>query len=41
MAVDVSFVGSVKLDEHKDLAEIRNDDPPFQSYPELESARGF
>lgn len=38
---DVGFVGSVKLDEHKDLAEIPNDDPRFQSYPELEGTRGF
>ena len=40
-ALGVGFVGSVKLDEHKDLAEIRNDDPRFQSYPELEGTRGF
>jgi len=34
-------VGSVKLDEHKDLAEIPNDDPRFESYPELEGTQGF
>lgn len=37
----VGFVGSVKLDEHKDLAETPNDDPRFQSYPELEGTQGF
>jgi transposase len=40
-ALEVGFVGSVKLDEHKDLAEIPNDDPCFQSYPELEGTKGF
>jgi transposase len=40
-ALGVGFVGSVKLDEHKDLAEIPNDDPRFQSYPELEGTKGF
>lgn len=40
-ALGVGFVGSVKLDEHKDLAEIRNDDPRFQDYPELEGTRAF
>jgi transposase len=27
--LDLKFVGSVKLDEHKDLAEVPNDDPRF------------
>ena len=27
--LDLKFVGSVKLDEHKDLAEMPNDDPRF------------
>lgn len=40
-ALEVGFVGSVKLDEHKDLVEVPNDDPRFQSYPELEGTRGF
>ena len=40
-SLEVGFVGSVKLDEHKDLAEIPNDDPRFQSYPELEGTKGF
>lgn len=40
-ALGVGFVGSVKLDEHKDLVEIRNDDPRFQSYPGLEGTRGL
>jgi len=37
----VGFVGSVKLDEHKDLAEISNNDPRLKSYSELEGTKGF
>lgn len=40
-SLGVGFVGSVKLDEHKDLAEIPNNDPRFQSYSELEGTKGF
>lgn len=32
----LNFVGSVKLDEHKDLAQISNDDPAFVACPEAE-----
>ena len=41
--MQIGFVGSVKLDEHKDLAQIPNKDDRFQSYPlkRLEGTRGF
>jgi transposase len=42
-SLNLKFVGSVKLDEHKELADIPNDDPrliPCQS-EELESTRAF
>jgi len=41
--LQIGFVGSVKLDEHKDLAQIPNKDDRFQSYPlkRLEGTRGF
>ncbi len=39
----LTFVGFVKLDEHKDLAQISNKDNRFQSYPlkRLEGTKGF
>lgn len=39
----LKFVGSVKLDEHKYLAEISNDDPSFVPCrsPELEGTKAF
>ena len=42
-SLQIGFVGSVKLDEHKDLAQIPNKDDRFKSYPlkRLEGTRGF
>ena len=42
-SLKIGFVGSVKLDEHKDLAHISNKDNRFQSYllKRLEGTKGF
>jgi len=42
-SLQIGFVGSVKLGEHKDLAQIPNKDDRFQSYPleRLEGTKGF
>ncbi|MHC1726765.1 MAG: hypothetical protein AB9866_12275 [Syntrophobacteraceae bacterium] len=42
-SLQMKFVGSVKLDEHKDLAQISNNDPLFVSCPpkELEGTKAF
>ena len=42
-SLEIGFVGSVKLEEHKDLAEISNKDDRFQPYPlkRLEGTKGF
>jgi len=42
-ALKLKFVGSVKLDEHKDLAEIPHDDPRFVACgnPRLEGTKAF
>ena len=39
----LKFVGAVKLDQHKELAEVSNDDPCFVpcSSPELEGTKAF
>jgi transposase len=41
--LELKFVGAVKLDQHRDLAEVPNDDPRFTqcSAPELEGTRTF
>jgi len=42
-SLKMKFVGSVKLDEHKDLARISNNDPRFVSFgpDELEGTKAF
>jgi len=42
-SLQIGFVGSVKLDGHKDLAQISNNDSRFQSYTlkRLEGTKGF
>jgi transposase len=42
-SLELDFVGSVKLDEHKDLAQIPNSDPIFESCKavELEGTKAF
>jgi len=42
-SLEVGYVGSVKLDEHKDLAEISNKDDRFETYAlkRLEGTKGF
>jgi len=42
-SMGLDFVGSVKLDEHKDLAQIANSDPIFESCKavELEATKAF
>jgi transposase len=42
-SLGLDFVGSVKLDEHKDLAQIANSDPIFESCKavELEGTKAF
>ncbi len=42
-SLSLDFVGSVKLDEHKDLAQIPNSDPIFESCKavELEGTKAF
>lgn len=42
-SLDLDFVGSVKLDEHKDLAQISNTDSRFVSCPQdlLEGTKSF
>jgi len=42
-SLKMKFVGSVKLDEHKDLARISNNDPRFVSFgpDELQGAKAF
>jgi transposase len=42
-SLQIGFVGSVKLDEHKDVAEISNNDDRFQTYSlkRLEGTKGF
>jgi transposase len=42
-SLQMKYVGSVKLDEHKDLAQISNNDPVFVSCPpeELEGTKAF
>jgi len=37
----VQFVGSVKLDEHKDLLQVSNDDPRFVACSELPGTKAF
>ena len=41
--LEMDFVGSVKLDEHKDLAQVSNNDPRFVTCPTtlLEGAKAF
>lgn len=42
-SLKLNFVGSVKLDEHKDLAQTPNDDPKFKSCKavELDTTKAF
>lgn len=42
-SLGINFVGSVKLNEHKDLAQIKNSDPVFESCDdaELEGTKAF
>lgn len=42
-SLGLHFVGSVKLDEHKDLARISNNDPAFEDCkdPDLEGTKAF
>mgnify|MGYP005848362493 CR=1 FL=1 len=42
-SLKLNFVGSVKLDEHKDLANVANDDPVFKACDdaELEGTKAF
>ncbi len=42
-SLELNFVGSVKLDEHKDLAQVPNNDPIFESFEadELETTKAF
>ena len=42
-SLGLNFVGSVKLDEHKELAQIKNDDPVFEpcDSPDLEGTKAF
>jgi transposase len=42
-SLKMKYVGSVKLDEHKDLAQISNNDPRFVSFgpEELQGAKAF
>jgi len=45
-SLKLNFVGSVKLDEHKDLAQVPNNDPIFKACPaeggiELEGTKAF
>ncbi|MHC1725226.1 MAG: IS1634 family transposase [Syntrophobacteraceae bacterium] len=42
-SLQMKYVGSVKLDEHKDLAQISNNDPLFVSCPpkEIEGTKAF
>ena len=41
--LNLKFVGSVKLDQHRDLAEVTNDDPRFVPCraTDLEGAKAF
>lgn len=42
-SLGINFVGSVKLNEHKDLAQVKNNDPVFESCDdaELEGTKAF